>query len=99
MKTRNGSTTLPELEEAVMNLDMDLSMYVNDEHPDKDWEPPSGGLYDGCEVCQTREHLFVLVPLIAAATIAGTIRVTRISEIAPDVDTSVVRPLTERKET
>lgn len=82
-----------ELEEAHVNLDMDLSMLLYEEHPDPDWEPPSGFPYCGCETCQAREHLFVLVPLIAAATAAGTIRPTRINEIAPGVDTSGIVPL------
>jgi hypothetical protein len=82
-----------ELEEAHVNLDMDLSMHLYEEHPDPDYEPPSGFPYCGCETCQAREHLWVLVPLIARATMAGTIRPTRVAEIAPDVDTSVVVPL------
>jgi hypothetical protein len=83
-----------ELEEACINLQMDMAMYANDEHPDPDWEPPSGGYgCMACEECYARETLSLVVPIIVAAVLAGTIRPTRINEIAPDVDTSVVVPL------
>lgn len=85
-----------EMEDAFYNLAMDMSMYANDEHPDPDWEAPSGAYgCMACEECYAREHLFVQTRIIAMAVLAGTIRLTRINEIAPDVDTSAVVPLIE----
>lgn len=83
-----------ELEEACINLQMDMAMYANDEHPDPEWEPPSGGYgCMACEECYARETLALVVPIITRAVLAGTIRPTRITEIAPGVDTSGIVPL------
>lgn len=83
-----------ELEEALIDLQVNMAMYAYEEHPDSDWEPPSGGYgCMACEECYARETLALIVPIITRAVLAGTIRSTRIKEIAPGVDTSGVTPL------
>ena len=65
-----------ELERAVTRLQEDLAeyMYQMDGEDLPDWESPSGYPYCGCDVCNARELLVTVVPLVAEAAEAGRIR-------------------------
>jgi hypothetical protein len=60
-----------ELQRAYDDLTMLLSAIVNG---DSDEDTPSGFPYDGCLDCETREALYLLVPMISTALEQGTIK-------------------------
>ena len=66
-----------ELQYAYDNLQMLLSGIVNG---DTDEDSPSGYPYDGCMDCETRESLYLLVPMISDALADGRVRRVAIPE-------------------
>lgn len=63
-----------ELERAVEDLQYLLSAHLHDEEEAEGWDPPSGYPFCGCTVCEAREILTVVLPMIAEGHEAGRIR-------------------------
>jgi hypothetical protein len=76
-----------ELEKAQADLSMLLGELLYDEDAvdenDEPIEAPSGYPYCGCTVCDVRETLVVILPLIAEAVVAG--RVIRYTDELDDI--------------
>ena len=63
-----------ELERAIEDLQYLLSCYLHDEEEAEGWEPPSGYPYCGCVVCEAREILSVVVPMVSEGCEMGRVR-------------------------